>query len=410
MKFEDLKLNKELLQSIKELGFQNPTEIQEKSIPPILEGKDVIGDSATGSGKTLAFGVGIIKQVIPKQGLQALIVTPTRELAEQVKDSLRKFSIRNNLNIISIYGGVSLDKQVLRLIKAEVVISTPGRTLDHLRRHTINLQKIKLLVLDEADRMLDMGFIEDVEQIISQCPKKRQTLLFSATLSSKIKKLSERYMINPIRISAEKMVDPSKLTQVYYDIDRGMKLSLLIHLLKNEKSGLVMVFCNTKRNVDFIVKNLKANKIEAIAIHGGFAQNKRTKTMELFNQAKFDVLVCTDVASRGLHINNVSHIYNYDIPRDPKDYVHRIGRTARAGESGKTINILCQQDYDNFSNVRQEYQEFSIEKMENPYLKRVFAIRTEDVRQQRGRSSYPQQRKPQYQQQRRRPPKRYSRN
>ncbi|MBU2634398.1 MAG: DEAD/DEAH box helicase [Nanoarchaeota archaeon] len=406
MKFEDFNLNKELLQSLKELGFQEPTEIQEKSIPPILEGKDVMGESATGSGKTLAFGVGIIKQVIPKQGLQALIVTPTRELAEQVKDSLRIFSKKNNLNIISIYGGVSLDKQVLKLIKAEVVISTPGRTLDHLRRRTINLSKVKLLVLDEADRMLDMGFIDDVGQIISQCPKKRQTLLFSATLSSKIQKLADRYMYNPIRVSAEAMVDPTKLTQVYYDIDRGLKLSLLIHLLQNEKSGLVMVFCNTKRNVDFLVKNLKSNRIEAIAIHGGLTQNKRTKTMELFNNAKFDVLVCTDVASRGLHIDNVSHIYNYDIPRDPKDYVHRIGRTARAGKSGKTINILCQQDYDNFSNVRQEYKEFKIEKEDCPYLKRVMAIRTESVRPQRGRSQYPQKRRLPNQQNRRR----YSRN
>lgn len=375
--FEDLGLDSQTVTAIKNLGITEPTEIQGKSIPYIIEGKDVIGESATGSGKTLAFGCSIMEQVERKMGLQALIMAPTRELAEQVKNSLRQLSYKKHLSIISIYGGVSINPQIDQLTKADVVVGTPGRLLDHIQRRTINLSKIKILVLDEADRMFDMGFMDDVERIIKQCPKKRQTLCFSATISSRIKELAHKFMIQPTSIYAKNQVDPSKLKQVYYDIDKNMKLSLLVHLLQNEKSGLVMVFCNTRRNTDFVVNNLKANDIRAIAIHGGFTQNKRTNTIKSFNDGRISVLVCTDVAARGLHIDNVSHIYNYDIPKDAKDYVHRIGRTARAGEEGKVINILCDYDHDNFSRIIREYRTFSIEKIQKPYLKRVFAKREE---------------------------------
>jgi len=378
--FEDFGLSHQLLIAIKRLGLTNPTQIQEQSIPFILDGKDVIGESATGSGKTLAFGCGVIKQVNPKEGLQVLILTPTRELAEQVKNSLIQFSYQTPLKIISVYGGVSISPQIHNLSKANVVVATPGRLLDHLQRRTINTSKIKLLILDEADRMLDMGFIDDVKKIIRLCPKKRQTLFFSATILPQIKELANEYMINPINVSATKYVDPSKLKQIYYDIPRNLKLSLLVHLSQYENSGLVMIFCNTRRTVDFVVKNLKANKINAIAIHGGLTQNRRTKTMESFNKNKADALVCTDVAARGLHIDNVSHIYNYDIPNDPNDYIHRIGRTARAGESGKVINLLCDKDYDNFSRIMNNYRTFSIEKIDKPYLKRIFTIRNDNLR------------------------------
>jgi ATP-dependent RNA helicase DeaD len=199
-------------------------------------------------------------------------------------------------------------------------------------------------------------------------------MFFSATISERVKKLGRRHMINPKIVAAKNQVDPSKLKQVYYNVDRGLKLSLLIHLLKQEKQGLVMVFCNTRRTVDFIVKNIKANKIKAIAIHGGLSQNKRTKTIETFNDGKVGVLVCTDVAARGLHIDNVSHIYNFDIPKDAKDYVHRIGRTARAGEEGKAVNILADVDHDNFSRVMREYPSFHIKCEKRPFLKRIAAI------------------------------------
>ena len=397
--FKDFGLSHQLLTAIKNLKLTKPTDIQEASIPDIIKGKDVIGESATGSGKTLAFGCGIVEQVIPKKGLQALVLTPTRELAEQVKESLKKLSYQKHLNVITVYGGVSINNQMCDLPKADVVVATPGRLLDHLSRKTINLSKIKLLVLDEADRMLDMGFIEDVEQIIKECSKKRQTLFFSATISSSIKSLANKYMIEPKKVSAIKHVDPSKLKQIYYDMPRNLKLSLLVHLLKKEKSGLVMVFCNTRRNTDFVVKNLKANRINAIAIHGGLSQNRRTKTMELFNNTKKEVLVCTDVAARGLHIDNVSHIYNYDIPKDAKDYVHRIGRTARAGEEGEAINFLCDMDYDNFSRILSEYRDFKINKVEKPHIERVMAVQVEDRDRgrrpsQRGPSRRPSQRGP----------------
>lgn len=370
--FESFGLSNQLLTAIKGLGFDTPTQIQEGSIPHIMKGKDVIGESATGSGKTLAFGCGIVEQVIAGQGLQALILAPTRELAEQVRGSLKQLSYHKHLKVISVYGGVSINPQIDDLQRAEVVVATPGRMLDHLQRGTVDTSKIKVLVLDEADRMFDMGFIEDVEQIIGACPRKRQTMFFSATISSRIKDLANNYMVEPTEVLATNLVDPSKLKQAYYDIPKNMKLSLLVHLLKQEKAGLVMVFCNTRKITDFVVRNLKNNGVRAIAIHGGLSQNKRTKTINMFNDARVGVLVCTDVAARGLHIDNVSHIYNYDIPKDPKDYVHRIGRTARAGEEGKAVNLLCEYDYDNFSRIQGEYN-FKIESLEKPYVERVVA-------------------------------------
>jgi len=371
MRFNELNLSSELLKSISRLGITKPTEIQEKSIPHILRGKDVIGESATGSGKTLAFGCGILSQVIPNKGLQALVLTPTRELTEQVKEALKSFSEKRTIKVSAVYGGVGIGPQINALKKSEVVVATPGRLFDHMNRRTIDISQIKILVLDEADRMLDMGFIRDVEKIIQRCPKQRQTLFFSATISKDIRNLANKYMNNPIKILATKLVDPSKLKQVYYNASKGIKLPLLVNLLKYEKSGLVMVFCNKRITTDFVVKNLKINKVDAVAIHGGLAQNKRSRMMELFNNAKIGVLVCTDVAARGLHIEDVSHIYNYEIPRDAKDYIHRIGRTARVGKYGKVINLLSENDHDNFSRVLREYDTFKIEKMDTPILERI---------------------------------------
>ncbi|MAE12997.1 ATP-dependent RNA helicase [Candidatus Woesearchaeota archaeon] len=376
--FEQLGISHQLLANIKQQGIETPTQIQEESIPHIMNGKDVIGESATGSGKTLAFGCGIIDTAVPRKGIQTIILSPTRELAEQVKDSIRQLATGKKLNVIAIYGGVSIEPQIQELRRAEVVVATPGRLLDHLSRRTINTSNVNILVLDEADRMLEMGFIEDVEQIIRACPRNRQTLVFSATLAPRIKDLANKYMNNPVKISARNQVDPSKLKQVYYNIQKNMKLSLLMHLLQSEKEGLAMVFCNTRKTTDFVYQNLKANKINAIAIHGGLTQSKRTKTIGMFNQAKAGVLVCTDVAARGLHIDNVSHIFNYEIPKDSNDYVHRIGRTARAGEKGKAVNLLCDYDHDNFSRILRDYREFNVENIKSPFLKQVAAIRVDD--------------------------------
>jgi len=370
--FRKLGIIEPVLRSIQEHRFEKPSDIQEKTIPLVLAGKDVIGGSATGSGKTLAFGAGLIQHSEHGRGVQALVLTPTRELADQVTKALRLFSRYRPLKIIDVYGGVSINPQIDALRYADIVVGTPGRILDHLERGTLRLQAVKILVLDEADRMLDMGFIDDVERIISQCPKERQTLLFSATLSPELRQLAGRYMKQPVNISTEIYVDPRKLRQVYYDAPDNMKFSLLVHLLKQEHPGLVMVFCNTQKNTDFVAKNLKANGIEALAIHGGFSQAKRSRTMENFHSQRTQVLVCTDVAARGLDIKGVSHVYNYDTPKESKQYIHRIGRTARAGKEGKAVNILSSRDYDNFEHVLRD-NDVDIPKEEMPAaMERVF--------------------------------------
>ncbi len=385
MKFEELGIIEPILKVIGEKGFDAPTEIQEKSIPLVTQGKDIIAGSATGSGKTLAFAAGILKNTERKGKIQALVMTPTRELAEQVRKEFEKFSRYKNLTITSVYGGVSINPQIHELQNTDIVVGTPGRILDHLERRTIDLRNVRTLVLDEADRMLDMGFIDDVEKIMKACPKQKQTLLFSATIYPEIATLAKKYMNDPIKISAEKYVDPSKLEQVYYNIDDKRKFALLVHLLKNEEQGLVMVFSNTRRNVDFIAKNLKANGIDALPIHGGFSQAKRTNVMKHFHKGKAFILVCTDVAARGLDIPHVSHVYNYDIPNDAKEYVHRIGRTARAGKEGKVINLLAQRDHENFDRVLQENR-LKMASEAIPEMDRVKILKNESRRRPNNRS------------------------
>ncbi len=349
--FRKLGLTEGLLKSIKELNFERPSEIQEKSIPLILQGKDVIGKSATGSGKTLAFGAGIIEKVKKGHRIQALVLTPTRELAEQVSQSLKNFSKNYHLRIIDVYGGVSISRQIEEIKHSEVIVGTPGRILDHLQRKTLNLSNLTILVLDEADRMVDMGFLPDVEKIIKSCPKNRQTLLFSATISTDVNYIAEHYMNNPEYISVKSYIEPEKLKQSYYDVQQNSKFSLLVYLLKTDKSNLVMVFCNTKRNTDILARNLQRLGLKATAIHGGKTQNKRNDIMEQFHKGEIRILICTDVAARGLDIKNVSHIYNYDIPKNSTEYIHRIGRTARAGNEGEAISLVTNRDYNNFNRI-----------------------------------------------------------
>ena len=370
MKFEDLNINIHLLRAIKDMGFEQSTEVQEKSIPVILEGKDVIAGSATGSGKTLAFGAGILNVVQKKQGIQALVLTPTRELAEQIVTALKKFSKHDQFKITSVYGGVSINPQIDALRSTEIVVGTPGRILDHMERRTINLSKVKILVLDEADRMLDMGFYDDVNRIMSQCQKNRQTLLFSATVSNEIKEIAKKFMNNPVQINAANQVDPKKLRQVYYDVKNNMKFSVLVHLLQEEKSGLVMVFCNSRRYTDMVAKNLYKNKIDALAIHGGLTQQKRNSIIAKFNSKNAFVLVCTDVAARGLDIPGVSHVYNYELPNDTKQYIHRIGRTARAGKSGIVVNLIGDRDHNTFSDILRTY-DLNVQRVEKPHVPKI---------------------------------------
>ncbi|MCD4821227.1 MAG: DEAD/DEAH box helicase [Methanococcoides sp.] len=369
--FKKLGIEDAILRSIEDKKFEEPTEIQKMAIPLILEGKDIIGGAATGSGKTLAFGCGIIQKIEKGNGIRALVLTPTRELAEQVQNSLKEFSRHKQLRVAPIYGGVAINPQIRQLERADVVVATPGRLLDHIERGTIDLRDVEMLVLDEADRMLDMGFIDDVEEIIDECPSDRQTMLFSATVSKDIQYLSSKYMNNPSKVFAKAYVDSDKLKQVYIDVPKKMKFSLLVHLLKSEKSGLVMVFCNTRSNVDFVQKNLRKNDIDAIAIHGGHTQAKRKSTLSKFHSSNAHALVCTDVAARGLDIPHVSHVYNFDIPDDPSEYVHRIGRTARAGREGKVINVVADVDKGGFTRLAKQNRNFKIDREDLPEFERV---------------------------------------
>ena len=383
--FKKLGINKKVIDVLEELKFKEPTEIQKRTIPLILEGKDVIGNAATGSGKTFAFSSGIFHKVESGKGIQALVLTPTRELAEQIAKVIRNFSKNTGLKVKEIYGGVDLQRQVTEAKESEIIVGTPGRILDHLQRQSFDFFDLKLLVLDEADRMTDMGFLPDVEKIIGQCPKKRQTLLFSATLSSDISYIEKKYMQDPVYITVEKYVDPSKLKQYYYDAPKSLKFSLLVHLLKKEESGTIMVFCNTRNNVDMIALNLKRYGLHAHAIHGGLTQNRRTKIMDQFRSKQAEILICTDVAARGLDIQGVTHVYNYDIPRTSDEYVHRIGRTARAGEKGMAVNILTSNDYENFRNIMED-PSFKIEKLEVPEIERLTPRFQNNNSRHRGRS------------------------
>lgn len=381
--FKELGLDDAIIDVVTKAGYKEPTGIQEKAIPLILEGEDVIGGSATGSGKTFAFGSGIIYHIRKGEGIQGLVLVPTRELAEQVYEALKLFASYKKLSVARIYGGVAFNPQLKALETAEIIVATPGRLLDHMRQENISLKNVHHLVLDEADMMLDMGFIPDVKQIIEECPTNRQTLLFSATLPEQIKEIADHYMYQPIKVSHETYVDPSKLIQSYYVVPRNLKLSLAVHLLQEEKADLVMIFCNSRIITERVARGLKNNKVNAEAIHGGLSQARRNTILEKFHARKLPVLICTDVAARGLDISDVTHIYNYDIPKDSKQYVHRVGRTARAGKEGVVYNILSDVDYDNFNRVLNETG-FDIKELPLPHLRKVDMPREAGGRQGSG--------------------------
>ncbi len=378
-KFKALGLSEELCLAVRDLGFKDPSEVQERAIPFILDGKNVVAGSKTGSGKTLAFGAGMIDNSVKGEGIQALVLTPTRELAEQVMESIKTYSKYKKLGVCSVYGGVSMNPQISNLKRSEIVVATPGRLLDHIRQGTIKLGNVKIAALDEADIMFDMGFIDDVSSILDECKNRTQTLLFSATITEAVHKIVTRYIKNYEEVAVESYVDSSKLTQIYYDTDDRLKFSLLVHLLREEKGELVMIFCNSRRNVDFVANNLKELGMKAAAIHGGLTQNRRQRMLERFSdeKSKVGILVCTDVAARGIHVDSVSHVFNYDIPNDSKQYVHRIGRTARAGEEGMAINILTARDHENFQKVLRD-NDVEIDFRKTPEVERIRIAWKED--------------------------------
>lgn len=351
MNFRELHVNEQIVRALETQEITEPTDIQQQAIPLIKAGKDVIGMSQTGSGKTAAFGIPVLERIVPGSGLQALIMAPTRELAVQISREMQKFAKYMHVSFATVYGGVGMQPQIDAMAKADVLVGTPGRLLDHLQRGNMNLSKVVIAVLDEADKMVDMGFIEDVEKILSQTAKDKQMLLFGATISTEIEDLQARHMKNPETVRAAKYVGDDCLKQFYYDVKQHEKFSLLIHLLKKEQTERVLIFCSARRTVEMVANNLRRQGVRCEMIHGKLNQNRRQSVMDGFNEGNPKVLVASAVAARGLDVKFVTHVFNYDVSNDPQEYVHRVGRTARAGESGKAFTLLGEKDHEAFGQV-----------------------------------------------------------
>lgn len=345
--FGNISLSKKIAAAITEMGFEEPSPIQSQTIPLVLAGKDVLGQAQTGTGKTAAFGIPIMERITDVRQIQALVLTPTRELAIQVSEELAKIGKFKRIKTLPIYGGQAIERQI-RTLKSgvQVVIGTPGRLLDHIRRNTIKLDHVKVLVLDEADEMLDMGFIDDLESILQHVPTERQTLLFSATMPSEIMTLANKYMKDrvTVTISKEQLTVPL-IDQIYYETRD--KLDGLCRVLDSETIGRAIIFCRTKKGVDELVASLSARGYLSDGLHGDLSQAQRDRVMKKFRDGKLDILIATDVAARGLDIEHITHVINYDIPQDPESYVHRIGRTGRAGKKAWLLHLFSRVNIDN---------------------------------------------------------------
>lgn len=346
MQFKELGLSDELLSAVKSMGFDEMTEIQEKSIPVIMKGLDIIGRSNTGTGKTAAFGIPVIEKILQNDSdfIQTLILCPTRELAQQACEEIKKFSkYKNWVKPLAIFGGVSIDKQIYQLKRGvNIIIGTPGRIIDHINRHTLKLQNLKTLVLDEADEMLQMGFREDIENILQYIPKERQTILFSATMPPEILAITHKYQNNPILIKTNtKSKTVESIEQYYYIVPMGKKFDALDLLLIKNQPKSSMIFCNTKKMVDELTNILVSKGYKAAGIHGDMKQLQRTSVMNSFKSGKTSILVATDVAARGIDVNGIDAVFNFDLPQDNEYYIHRIGRTGRAGKSGTAYTLVC---------------------------------------------------------------------
>lgn len=341
--FKELGLDKRILQAINDMGFEEPTPIQSHTVPLALQGKDLIGRAQTGTGKTAAYGIPLVEKCeAERHFIQALVITPTRELAMQVAEELNRIGQYKDIKSLPIYGGQEIERQIRALKKGvQIVVGTPGRLMDHLRRRTLKIDRVQMIVLDEADEMLNMGFREDIEEILKDMPSVRQTLLFSATMPPHIQKLANDYMDNPeiIHINPRE-VTVANIKQQYIELNEGQKLDVLCRLLDIQNPEMSIIFSRTKRRVDEIAEALAKRGYFAEGIHGDLAQNRRDIIMRKFKSGATEILVATDVAGRGLDITGVTHVYNIDIPQDPESYVHRIGRTGRAGETGIAVTFV----------------------------------------------------------------------
>ena len=343
MKFKELGLDHDLLKAISRSGFEEATPIQEQTIPLVLQGKDVIGQAQTGTGKTAAFGLPILQAMdLSDRFVQALVISPTRELAVQTQEELYRLGSDKHIKVQAVYGGADIRRQIRGLADhPQIVVGTPGRLLDHINRHTLKLANLKTLVLDEADEMLDMGFIEDIEKIVEQAPEGRQTLLFSATMPQQIMKLANKFMHEPVTVKIKsKELTADTVEQYYVRAKDYEKFDIMTRLFDVQSPELTLIFGRTKRRVDELTRGLKARGYRAEGIHGDLTQQKRMSVLRQFKAGELDFLVATDVAARGLDISGVTHVYNYDIPQDPDSYVHRIGRTGRAGKKGVSVTLV----------------------------------------------------------------------
>ena len=346
--FSDFNLSSSLEKALSNMGFEEPTPIQAQAIPIGLAGKDMIGQAQTGTGKTTAFGVPLLEKIEVGKAVQGLVIAPTRELAVQVAEELNRIGAVKGIRTLPIYGGQDINRQIRGLKKKpEIIAATPGRLIDHIERKTIRLQDTKMIVLDEADEMLNMGFIEDIERILSETPKTRQTLLFSATMPKRIQSLAERFMVEPelVKVKAKEMT-VTNIEQHFIEVQERQKFDVLCSLLDIQSPDLAIVFGRTKKRVDEVVEGLIKRGYSAEGIHGDIPQGKRDQVIRRFKEQTIDIMVATDVAARGLDISGVTHVYNFDIPQDPESYVHRIGRTGRAGKKGYAVTFVSPREVD----------------------------------------------------------------
>lgn len=387
MTFEEMCLDTRIMRAIAEMGFEQPSPIQAQSIPIAVEGKDMIGQARTGTGKTASFGIPMLQRINPKdKSLQAIVLCPTRELAIQSANEIRKLAkFLHGIKVLPIYGGQEISKQI-RSLKGgvQIVIGTPGRVMDHLRRHTLKPQTVDIVVLDEADEMLNMGFREDIETILGQLPEERQTMLFSATMPKPILEIAKRYLHEPeiVKVIQKELTVP-KIEQYYYEVNPRKKNEVLSRLLDMYDPSLSLVFCNTKRKVDELVADLKGRGYFAEGLHGDMKQSQRDRVMNGFRNGRIGILVATDVAARGIDVDDVEAVFNYDVPQDDEYYVHRIGRTGRAGREGRAFTLVVGKEIYKLKDI-QRYCKTKIRRQPIPSVNDVAAIKVEKLLEQAG--------------------------
>ena len=381
IKFSNLGLKDTLLKSITDLGFEKPSQIQAEAIPVAIQGYDLIGQAQTGTGKTAAFGCGIMNSISKKDALSAIILAPTRELAIQVNDELKRLSKHDDLSILPVYGGDPINNQIRSLKRnVNIVVGTPGRVLDHIKRGTIKLDKIRFLVLDEADEMLNMGFIDDLEDIIKQLPKERQTLLFSATMPEQIKKLAKRYMKPDAKHIAIKKTSMtvSKISQSFFEVSHKNRFEALCRVLDYDTPSSAIIFCKTKKGVDELVEGMQSRGYIVEGMHGDMSQAHRLRTLKKFKEGALNYLIATDVAARGIDVEGITHVINYDLPQDVESYVHRIGRTGRANREGTAYSLVSPKEYSMLKQIK-SVTKGDITKKAIPTVNDIFNIKSKSI-------------------------------